>query len=152
MVKSSNPAVMFGGLRASLSGFNLQTGKVLWTQSDQAGLSLLEVNPLPIADAQHIVIRQRGVPRLLDVSSGTTAAVAAGSVLWCSTSPEIKVAGIPSYEGTNTMTGSNQYFGCTASGRAVAGHPANQPSVVGVKAGSKFFWLTPRGLAAAPAS
>ncbi len=152
VVKSSNPAVMFGGLRASLSGFNLQTGKVLWTQSDQAGLSLLEVNPLPIADAQHIVIRQRGVPRLLDVSSGTTAAVAAGSVLWCSTSPEIKVAGIPSYEGTNTMTGSNQYFGCTASGRAVAGHSATQPSVVGVKAGSKFFWLTPRGLAAAPAS
>lgn len=152
VVKSSNPAVMFGSLRASVSGFNLQTGKVLWTQSDQGALSLLQVDALPITDAQHIVIRQRGVFRLLDVSNGTTTAVSAGAVLWCSTVPEITVAGIPSYEGTNSMTGSNRYFGCTASGRPLSGHPANQPSVVGVRSGGKFFWLTPRGLAVAPAT
>ncbi len=152
VVKSANPAVTFGSLSASISGFNLRTGKVLWTQSDQAGLSLMQIRPLPIADGRHLVIRQRGVSRLLDVSTGTTVPVAAGRVLWCSTAPQITVAGIPTYQGTSTMTGANRYFGCTASGRAVSGRPANQPSVVGVTAGGKFFWLTPRGLAVAPAT
>jgi hypothetical protein len=40
----------------------------------------------------------------------------------------------------------DEFFGCSAAGVAVRGHPANQPSIVGVVLAGKYFWPTPHGL------
>jgi hypothetical protein len=52
----------------------------------------------------------------------------------------------------NERSATDQFFGCNAAAAAVSTHPADQPTLVGVVLGGKFFWPTPHGLqvAAAP--
>jgi len=139
------------GVTVTLEGFDPTTGKITWRQADDDPAPFTADGELPFVDARHLVVRRAGVDVVLDAASGTVAPLAKGQVLWCSTQPFVKVTGPKGSGYEDERIATEVFSSCNAAGVAVAGHPTNQPSVVGVTLDGRFFWPTEHGLAEAQA-
>lgn len=150
VTRSSTGKVSATDVTVTLEGFNTQTGRVSWSQPDQNVVPLLGVTgKVPFLDGDHIVIEQGGADVVLDLATGQVSHVTSGEVFWCATIPLVQVLAPTGSGFPNERAGMDQFFGCNAAGLSVSGHPANQPSIVGLSVGGKFFWPTPHGVESA---
>jgi hypothetical protein len=152
VTRTSSGGVSTAGVTVTLEGFDTQTGKVTWSQPDQNLTGLIGTGALPFEDGYHIVIKQRGTDLILDLATGEVRPVSSGLVFWCATTPTVQVLAPAGSGYPNERSATDQFFGCNAAGAAVSTDPADQPPLVGVILGGKFFWPTPHGLQVAPAA
>jgi hypothetical protein len=144
-------AASLKGVTVTIEGFAASTGKITWHQPDQDVMPFAAGTNLPFVDGTHIVISQHGGYVVVDTATGAVAPLPKGQVLWCASLPTVDVTAPVGSGVGNLRVGTDEFTGCNAAGATVAGHPANQPSIVGFTLDGKFFWPTPHGLAEAPA-
>ncbi len=133
------------GATLTLEGFDRATGKITWRLrvTDFAGLLLGEA---PIRDSTHLAVTiPSGKKRVLDLTNGTTAAVAPGTVFWCQKENEFAVK--PASGQSPGRIGVYRYATCDARGNPVGGVGAAS-SAVGANVGTAFVWASPAGLQA----
>ena len=134
-----------------LEGFDLASGKTLWTFDTGRNVDLINNEPPPQTDESTVVLREPdGTLVALDLETGEHRTVAADTRAWCRTS-----SGYMARDPSGTLTsyrGQRAAFACDARGRRVP-TGAEVPAFVGkigVTVGGLAVWAAPNGVVAAP--
>jgi hypothetical protein len=136
----------YQGLHLKLEGYDAATGKLTWTQSAE-NVDALGNGNTSFLDTDHVVVQEpSGKSVLLNVTSGTTAALSAHETLWCSTNGLFKADEEKDLNSAELRTEGTQFSPCTAAGKPAGTLPATTPSTVGITVDGVFLWPSPHGL------
>lgn len=145
--KGTSPSLK--GVTLTLAGVDAGTGKTTWSEkvSDVEALSL--GTKLAFSDDTHVVVETTERKwALLDVSSGSVAAVSPGETFWCEKIPTYRVTAIQGEPHSASRVGEPQFDSCSDNGKKVAALPSTTPSSVGVDIDNHFIWASSTGLRA----
>jgi hypothetical protein len=137
------------GVTLTLKGLDPVSGATTWTKQVQDPKALSLGTNVAFRDATHLVVHTLSNKRVvLDVVSGSVAAVSGHEVFWCEQVPTYKVSAIEGASGNGERVGEPTFRACSAEGKPVDRLPSSRPRTVGVTIGSLFIWPTPTGLQA----
>lgn len=136
----------YPGLRLELQGFDTTTGAVSWTRP-VGDVDALVDGDTAFLDATRLEVHlSSGAPDLLNVTTGTTAAIGRHEVLWCAHQVLFKVNENRDLNPSGQRAGGAQYDPCAADGARSASDPATDPSTIGVTVDGVFVWPSTKGL------
>jgi hypothetical protein len=145
--------VSFRGTKLALSGFNVKTGKPIWTEPVMDVKALSLGANVSFFDTTHVVVEDAHKKWVvLNTQNGATTATASGRIFWCETTEKFKVVSLTGIADSNERASIPLFRGCTAQGTSVRSLPASRPTSVGVLVGGKFVWASPQGLKAVATS
>jgi hypothetical protein len=127
---------------ASVEGFDLATGRTLWSVDAGANVALAqETAPPQIGQEVVILLNAAGTPMALNLMNGTESPVPAGATAFCQAMTSYTG---PAYEnglGANSTmyTGGAAEFPCSPSGQAVAA-PSKAPTFAGPSLDGLTAW------------
>jgi hypothetical protein len=138
-----------------VEGFNLATGKTLWSYDAGADASLASFQPPPLLGAYAVALpAPSGGMTAVNLATGARRPVSPATPAWCQplvtyhAQPEFSLGGGVT---SDTHVGQSALEPCQASGHSAAVPPA-VPGFVGAAAGGFTVWSEPSAVVAAPTS
>ena len=141
--------VSFRGTKLALSGLNLKTGALNWTEHVMNVKALSLGDNVSFFDTTHVVVENAHKKWVvLNTQNGSTTATASSQTFWCETTEKFKIVGLTGIADSNERASTPLFRGCTAQGTPVRSLPASRPTSVGILVAHKFVWASPQGLRA----
>jgi hypothetical protein len=105
---------------------------------------------IAFSDASHVVVETLAKKWvLLNVKNGVTSTVSKGATFWCEREDLFKVVAIQGEANSSMRASEPEFFGCSATGKAVNAVPSTTPESVGVEVDHEFIWSSTKGLRSA---
>ena len=138
------------GATLTLEGISASTGKSTWSQRVADVQSLTLGKNIAFSDASHVVVETLAKKWvLLNVKNGVTSTVSKGETFWCEREDLFKVVAIQGEANSSMRASEPEFFGCSATGKAVSAVPSTTPESVGVEVDHEFIWSSSKGLRSA---
>jgi hypothetical protein len=135
------------GITLKLAGIDPFNGAVNWSVPVSDIDSLTTGDGVSFLNGTELSVRlANGKSALLNTSTGATAPLKSGQILWCQKLPIFKVVEAKGIEGGGQRASAPVYFPCTTTGKPAAAPPASFPSSVGATVNGVFVWASPTGL------
>jgi hypothetical protein len=135
------------GVTLKLAGINPFDGAATWSVPVSDIEALTTGDGLSFLNGTDLAVRLAGgKPALLNTSTGATAPLKSGQILWCQKVPIFKVLAVKGIEDGGLRASTPVFSPCTTSGKATHALPTSFPSTVGVTVNGVFVWASSTGL------
>jgi hypothetical protein len=148
-----SPAKVSPGATVTVEGFDLATGRTVWSFNAGGDLSLIQQSPPPQVGAETVILPGAGgALEALDLATGARQPVSAGSLAWCQAETTYTAnTSNQAANGSSTSSYQGNYavFPCDRAGHPVPA-PAAVPAYAGPSIGGTTAWSEANEVAAAP--
>jgi hypothetical protein len=142
--------ITYDGLDVVLEGFEVPTGRTLWSVAlGAAEAFMVEGRRPPVASDSEVLVQAASGPLIVDLGTGRTRSPAAGDAFWCETEAgfdyrEPRITG----ESTGRWRGGTLLSACTADGSPTGTVPGYAGRSIGATVGERTALSTAKGVVA----
>jgi hypothetical protein len=143
------------GATVTVEGFDLATGRTVWTFDAGHDTSLISLSPPAQIGRESVILPgPTGIPTAVDLTTGATHPVPTATVAWCQ-APTTYTVNTPYQAGNgnsiSTYTGDFDTFPCNPAGHP-APTPATAPQYAGATIAGTTAWSQATEVIAAPSA